>query len=129
MAQAAAVVINDGQATPVATTFNPAEVTPANSIFEDRSAGMSLGFRTMRVTYSRPTNTRPTTRASLEVVTPVTQLVGGVTSVAFTGRAKLEFILPNGMTDAQRKDLYAFVVNALSNTLVRGALRDLDPLY
>lgn len=129
MGQAANIVLSDGQATPVATTFTPEQVTPTLSTFADRSSGVPLAFRRLRATFSPATSQRPTHRASYEVVVPMTQTVNGVTSTVATMRAKLEVILPDASTDAQRKDLYAFMQNGLANTLVRGNLRDLDPLY
>lgn len=129
MAQASAITINDGQATPVATTFNPVAVTPALSSFADRSAGIALGFRQLQVRNTFASGKSTVNRSRFDVAIPVTQTVNGVTTVAYTLRAKVEFILPDGSTDANRKDLYAFVSNGLTNTLIRGAMRDLDPLY
>lgn len=129
MAQAAALVINDGQATPVATTFAPESVTPGLSSFADRSAGIALGFRRVTVSNTMANGKSTVNKARFSVAVPVTQVISGVTTVAYTLRANLDIILPDGATDAQRKDLYAFLKNGLSNTLIQGALRDLDPLY
>lgn len=129
MSQAAAIVLNDGQATPVAVTFSPERVTPERSIFADRSSGISLRFRRLNASFSPSVPNRPTNRSGLTVSVPVTSTVNGVTTVAFTMIGKLEFVLPDGSSDADRKDLYAFMQNALANTLLRGNLRDLDPLY
>jgi len=129
MSQAEAIILDDGAATPVATTFSPEKVTPEISVFADRLSGISLAFRRLRCAFSPSTPNRPTNRSMYEVIVPVTNVVDGVTVVAFTMRAKLEFVLPDGSTDQQRKDLYAFMLNGMSNALVRGNLRDLDPLY
>lgn len=129
MAQASAIVINDGQATPVATTFNPESVTPALSSFADRSTGIALAFRRLKISNSFASGKSVVNRAKLSIECPVTQVVAGVTSVAHTLRANIDIILPDGATDAQRKDLYAFCKNALAHSLVQGAMRDLDPLY
>jgi len=127
MSQAAPIVLNDGASSPV--TFSPERVTPESSVFADRSSGVSLRFRRLRVALSPATNTRSTNRASFEVTVPVTSVVNGVTSVAFTMRGKLEFILPDGSSDQDRKDLFAFMKNGLSDPLLIGNLRDLDPLF
>lgn len=129
MAQAASLVISDGAATPVAITFAPESVTPALSIFADRLTGISSAFRRIKVANAFASGKSVVNRSKLSVEYPVTSSVNGVTSVAYTLRANVDIILPDGSTDQQRKDLYAFLANALSNTLVRGALRDLDPLY
>lgn len=129
MAQAAAIAINNGASTPVEVTFSPEKVTPEVSVFADRSLGVSLGFPRLRLAFSPATSNRATNRSSFEVSMPVVADVDGVSVVAHTLRAKVDFILPDGCTDAQRKDLYAFVVNGLAHALVKGNLRDLDPLY
>lgn len=127
MAQAAAVVINNGSA--VAKTFNPERVTPELTVLSERTTGISLAYPRLKMTFSPATANRATNRSSFSVEIPITQVVDGVTSVAFTLRGKLELILPDGCTDAQRLDLYAFLTNGMANTLIRGNLRDLDPLY
>lgn len=129
MAQAAAITLADGQATPVNITFNPESVTPDSSIFVDRSSGVAAFFRRLTVRYSPASGTRKTVRTSYDVSVPVTATVDGVSTVVRTLRAKVDVILPDGSTDAERKDLYAFLKNGLANALIQGNLRDHDPLY
>lgn len=129
MGQAANIVLNDGQATPVAVTFSPESVTPALSSFADRTAGVASGFRRLKVSNAFAAGKSVVNRSKYSVEYPVTTTVNGVTTVAYVLRANLELILPDGSTDAERKNLYAFMANGLANALVRGALRDLDPLY
>jgi len=129
MAQAASITINDGQATPVATTFAPESVTPGLSSFADRSTGIALAFRRMRISNSFANGKSVVNRAKLSIELPVTQVISGVTSVAYTLRANVDIILPDGATTAQRNDLYAFLKNGLAHALITGACRDLDPLY
>jgi len=129
MPQAGNVIINDGQATPVAKTFTPESVTPQVSTFADRTSGIALGFQRIAVSTSFAKSAGSVNRTKYTVSVPVTQTVNGVTSVAYTLRANVEFIFPDGSTDAQRKDVYAYVVNGLQHTNVRASLRDLDPQY
>lgn len=129
MATAANIVIADGQATPANVTFSPESVTPAESEFVDRSTGVSAFFRRLVLKYSRASAKRNTTRTTLAFAVPVTATVEGSPQVIRTLRANIEYILPDGTTDAERKDLHAFVVNGLGNTLVRGSMRDHDPVY
>lgn len=127
MAQASAITINDGQATPVATTFNPERVTPELSLFADRATGVSAKFRRLSVRF-KPASQR--TKAELDISIPVWGvLTSGAEGVLRTLRAKVLLDLPDGCTDAERKDLYAFAYNGLNHTLIKGAMRDLDPLY
>lgn len=129
MAQASAIVINDGQATPVATTFSPESVTPALSSFADRLSGIAMLFRKVSISTTFAKGKSTVNKARMDITIPVGVTVNGQQAVARILRAKVELILPDGSTDAERKDLYAFTRNALANTLVQGAMRDLDPLY
>ena len=129
MAQATAIILNDGQATPVAVTFNPESVTPGLSVFADRATGISQAFRRLKISNAFVGGKSKVNRAKLSFEIPVTTIANGVTMTAYTLRANLDVILPDGATDAQRKDLYAFIRNGLANALITGAMRDLDPLY
>lgn len=129
MAAIAPITINDGQATPVAVTFNPENQAPGSTSFVDRATGISAGFRRLTVSNKFANSSSVVNRAKYSVEYPVMTTVNGVTSVAYTLRATVDVIEPTSSTDTERKNLYAFLVNGLANTLVRGAIRDLDPLY
>lgn len=129
MAQASNITINDGQATPVAKTFNPEAVTPSLSTFVERTAGIAAGFIRLSVSTLFSNGKRTTNRARFNVALPITAVVDGNTVVVRTLRANCDVILPDGCTDAERKDLYAYLYNGLNHTLIKGAVRDLDPLY
>lgn len=130
MAQAAAIILADGQTTPVNVTFNPEKVTPDVSTFVDRATGVASRFRRLTTRFLPAGNNRTVTRTALDVSIPVWgTLTSGAQGVLYTLRAKVEYSLPDGCSDAERKDLHAFVVNGLGNTLIRGNVRDLDPMY
>lgn len=129
MAQAASITINDGQATPVAVTFAPESVTPQQSSFADRTGGVALGFRRLGISNTFASGKSTVNKAVFTTAIPVLQTVNGVTTLVRTLRAKTEYILPDGSTDAERKDLHAFHKNGMAHALIQGAMRDLDPLY
>ena len=130
MAQKAAITINDGQATPVATTFSVESEENGNVYtFAERSAGIALGFRRLTLSTKLAKGAVQNTRSRFDVTLPVLSVVNGVSQVAYTCRATVDVTLPVACTDANRKDLHAFVVNGLQHALVRGAIRDLDPVY
>lgn len=129
MAQAANLVIADGQATPVNQTFAVESATPALTSFAERSSGISVGYRRIKVSNSFASGKNVVNKSKLTIEVPITQTVSGIVSVAYTLRANVELILPDPSTDAQRKDLYAFLKNGLANALIQGAMRDYDPLY
>lgn len=123
------LTINDGQATPVAKTFSPERVAPDSSIFTERTAGVSAGFKKLAVRYSAASAKRPTNKVNVDLDFPVLQTVNGVSSVAYAGRFRGEFTLPDVMTAAERADMHAFVANALDLTQVKAVIKDLDPMY
>lgn len=129
MAAIAPITINDGQATPVAVTFNPENQTPGSFSFVDRTSGVAIGFRRLSISSKFASGGALVNRAKYAVEYPITASVNGVTTSAYVLRANVDVILPVASTDAERKNLFAFLVNGLQNTLVRGAVRDLDPLY
>lgn len=129
MPQASNLVIADGQATPVNTTFAVEQATPALSSFADRGVGTAAGFRRIKVGNRFASAKSPINRSMMTLEMPTLQIVNGISSVAYVTRAKVEFLFPDTATDADRKNAYAFVKNALGNSSVQGALRDLDPFY
>lgn len=124
-----ALIIENGEATPVAKSFNPERVAPELSTFTERSAAVSAGFTRLSVGYSPASSKRATNRVDVSVDYPVLQTVNGVSSVAFTGRFKGYFVIPDVMTSADRANMAAFVANSLDNPQIRGVVKDLDPLY
>lgn len=129
MAAIAPITINDGQATPVAVTFSPENQNPGAFSFVDRTAGVAVGFRRLSISNKFANSASKVNRAKFAVEYPVTSVVNGITTAAYILRANVDVILPEAATDADRKNLYAFLANGLNHTLVRGAVRDLDPLY
>lgn len=121
--------INNGAATPVAKSFAPEQVSPQLSTFTERSAASSSGFMRLSVSLSPASGKRATNRINIDFDYPVVSVVNGVNTVAYVGRFKGYFVMPDTMTSAERADLAAFVANALDNTQVRAVIKDLDPLY
>lgn len=127
MAQAAAIVLADGQPTPVNVTFNPERVTPEVSVFADRTTGVSVKYPRLSLRFAQ-SGTK--VLAGFNVSYPVWgTLPSGAEGVLRTLRAKVSYELPDGCTDAERKNLHAFTKNGLAQTLIQGLMRDLDPLY
>lgn len=124
-----ALSINNGAATPVAKSFAPEQVTPALTTFTERSAASSVGFLRLGIGFSAANSRRPTNRVNVDFDMPVMQVVDGINKVAYIGRFRGYFVVPDQMTSAERADLAAFVANALDNAQVRAVVKDLDPLY
>ena len=124
-----ALTINDGAATPVAKTFSPERVTPELTTFTERTASSSAGFARLGIGFSPASSKRATNRIDISLDLPVLQTVNGVSSVAYVGRFKGYFVVPDVMTASERANLAAYVANALDATSVRAVIKDLDPLY
>lgn len=124
-----ALTINNGAATPVAKSFAPERVAPDQSSFTERSSGVSAGFVRLTTRFSPASAKRSTNRVDVDLDLPVLNTVNGVSTVAYVGRFKGYFVIPDTMTAAERADLAAYVANALDNTQIRSVIKDLDPLY
>jgi len=127
-----AITLADGQATPANIAFNPEAITPALSTFVDRSSGISMSYRRLSVRWepNKGTTGSRYSRNQFNVSYPVYGVLpSGASGVKYTLRANVTLDLPDGCTDAERKDIYAFAKNGLANALVTGALRDYDPMY
>lgn len=124
-----ALTINDGSATPVAKSFQPERVAPDSSSFTERSSGISAGFTRLTVGFSPASSSRATNRVDVSVDLPILQTVNGVSTVAYVGRFKGYFVIPDVCTAADRANLHAYVANALSNPTVKAVVKDLDPMY
>ena len=129
MPTASAISINDGQATPVAHTFEPNQVNNGSATFVDRDATTSAGQKQLILGFSPSSAKRSTTRVSIRFNYPVEQVVDGVTRVAYTARFNGDVVIPDIMTQAERDNLGAFIMNALANSVVNGMVSDLDPVY
>lgn len=123
------LTINDGSATPVAKTFAPLEVAPSSSVFAEKSAGISAGYTLLTVTFDRARANRKTNKIGISLALPIVGIVNGVSTVTDTGRFSGTFTVPDNFTAQNRADLHAFVANALNNALLKGVVKDLDPLY
>lgn len=124
-----ALSINNGAATPVAKSFAPEQVSPALATFTERTATASAGYMRLSVSLSPANGKRTTNRVNVDFDLPVLSTVNGISTVAYVGRFKGYFVIPDSMTAAERADLAAFVANALDNTQIRAIIKDLDPLY
>lgn len=142
MAARANVVINDGQATPVAHTFNPNAGdgnVPGVSVisYEDRSGGIQVGFPVITISTRRPTKQLKNHKVTFTVKSPTLEVVSnstvsGITpapTVAYDVLFKGEFVLPERSTLAARKDLLAYARNLFANAVVTSAVHDLEAAW
>lgn len=129
MATFADIVLNDGQTTPVARTFKVKLNDMQATVWEERSAGVPIGYAIVRV----QTKDTPTVRkVSLSVSVPTLEAVAGSNPSGFTPAPKVayihrfsgEFILPQRGSTQERKNVKAFITNLLGNATITSIIND-----
>lgn len=141
MSAIANIIVNDGLATPVAHTFSPASTSAGIALLEDRVSGIFIGFNKMTFSLTRPTGPSQTAnrnlKLSLKIETPKLETVSNNTysgiapapTVSYRPVAELICTLPERCTLQDRKDLQAFIKNALSNAFVTDAFEKYELPY
>lgn len=145
MAARSPLVVNDGQATPVAHTFKPINVSDDVNYYVDNTGGIAAGFQTLSASLREPVPMKNRGSSTDErnykcVVTcevPVLESTSAATGTgippaptrAYTLRARCEFMLPERSTLQNRKDLLAYVKNALATTTITNMVVDLEDVW
>lgn len=141
MAQIANIVINDGQAVPVAHLFAPAKAIADMAVLEDRAAGIYIGYNKLTFALTRPkgpsNSASRNLRLSIKVETPKMEVVSNGTvsgiapapTVSYRPVAEVVCTFPERCSLQDRKDLQAFVKNAFSNAFVTNAFENYELPY
>lgn len=145
----AALILANGEATPVNHTFTPLGQNKETGFwwFEDQSPRVAstsslgwprIGIRTRRANDAGPGDDAKTrvNRVELVVAMPYLETVGtsdsGLTpppTVAYVERAKVEFLLPARDSIADRKDALAYPKNLLGHATVVDIVQNLTNIY
>jgi len=145
MSAKANIVINDGQATPVAHTFSPRGPVDSNGyhIYEDRVGGIAIGFPLLMFRVKSPTSGAQVSQSNrvyrvgmslsvptMEVTSPQTGTgIQPAPTVSYVHRANVEYLLPERGTLAQRKDLNAYTKNFLANAVWTTAVETFEGVW
>lgn len=146
MAALANIIINDGQATPVAHTFSPSGPDKNGvSYLADRSGGIPLGYPTMSLDLREPLVAKPGQASSsnriykvtLGIIVPTLETATGSTSggyapvpqLAYETAVRIEFRLPERSALQSRKDILAYAKNLLGHATVVSMVQDLEAVY
>lgn len=138
MTAIAALTLNDGQASPVAHTFNPVNIDSAGvAKWADRVGGIALGYPVITMSVRNPTAGNRNYKLTIKVVTPVLEITSPSTGTgiqpaptkAYDLTSVTEIVLPERSTLAQRKDLIAFHRNLFANAVVTNAVQDFESIY
>lgn len=136
----ASLVINDGQATPVAHTFAPARITADNgkviALFEDRVSGILVGYWRLRSEVS-PVNSNKMyklrfiiERATLETLSNNTSSgINPAPTLAYYTTAALEIWAHQRSTVAERKDARTLMANMLANANIQAVIDNIEAFY
>lgn len=111
------IVINDGQATPVAKTFVPLfKDSKGVAWYEDQSGASTIGFPRIGISLTRPTlagagvtSTNRVAKVTITIALPTVDAVATLPTVAYVERARIEFDLPERTTLVERRTARTYV--------------------
>lgn len=125
----AALSIKDGLATPVARTFSPSAQTGTRVEFSERSASIASGFKILSHELRKPVGKDGAHRFIIGLYLPTVAVVGGVDAVVRSSSAKVELNVSQNSTLQERRDLLAFVANALDLTSFMASVDNIEPFF
>lgn len=135
----ATITINDGQAAPVAHTFTARRIDQSVAKWQDISSGIAVGFPTITASLREPVRGGKNSiyKANVKIVLPVLEVVNsstysGITPAptkAYDVIANFEVLMPERSTLADRKNIHAYVVNALNQVDLKSMIVDLNMVY
>jgi len=128
------VVLNDGQATPVAHTFSARGASPSLATYLDMANGTQVGLGKITLANKATPGAGGSWKTEARITIPVMEAISGsvggydpAPKVAFELFAKLEIVCPNRATLAQRKDILAYAKNLAAHASVSALVVDFDP--
>lgn len=133
MATFADITLADGLATPVNHTFKAKTCSGRVAVWEDRVSGIPVGFNKLSVETKDNDIVR---RVRFSIAVPTLEAVAGANDRGFTPAATVayvhrfngEFLLPQRGVALNRKDMLAYVKNALSNAVLAAIITDGDEI-
>lgn len=125
------LTISDGQSTPVSHSFEPVLTTGNDSKYADRSGGIPMGYPLVLLSQKDPQNGSRNYRMQFNIVLPTveTDAVTGQNVVRRTARFNGEFVLPEGSSLQERKDILAYAKNLLANAVTTAVVQNLEHVY
>lgn len=133
MAAQANLVLNDGQTTPVAKTFSNRGADLSLAKWKDISGGIAIGMPEVTLGSKENASSSGSYKTELRIILPVLETLSGdsggylaVPKIAYKMFGKVELVSPNRATLQNRKDIFAFVANAMANGQIKAAFVDFD---
>lgn len=140
MAVQAAIVLADGQAVPVSKTFNPRGVNTTTNgkryaLWREQSALNAAGFLVLSELYSLP-GTSGVEKLEYTIKIPTLQTVGTgasgtvpVPQELYATIARVGLVVPQVATQAELKDIVAYVKNFTASAYFSNAVLSRDPAW
>lgn len=125
----AAITLADGATTPVNHTFAPVTTDGAAAEWADRSPASPAGFLKMNHEVGQPASPSAAYRVKIGFNIPVMATVDGVPTVVRNSSASVTFNFSTQSSEQERKDMLAYVKNALSNSSIATSVTNIEPFY
>lgn len=134
MAQAADITLySDGATALEPHVFKPQSVTPQSATFIDRSGQSSAGHPTFILGLNTRKSGRSTDHVTERLNFPIERQVGdpayGQYEVVGVARAKIEYILPDTMTAAEKEDFFNLVDQGNGHAVTKLYVTDQEPVW
>lgn len=139
MAAISSITLNDGQATPVAHTFNPDSIENGIATWLDRSGGIAIGYPSCTTSLRKPLKGSPKKiyQAQIKLTIPILEVTSPSTSTGIqpapTRAFDMEFIgtfkLPERSAKTHRADVLAYAKSVLTTAVVKALIEDLENVY
>lgn len=127
MPQAANIVINDGESTPVAHTFVPSKISDLVAVLY--GPGTTLATRERLTITKREATATVAGKLNIKIELPVEQTVDGQVVLGYQQMSSQDFVLAPKSTKQNRKNLRLLSANVLLNSIVASMIDDQDFMY
>jgi len=125
----AALTINDGAATPVAHTFSVSGTTGSKATWLDKVSGIPVGYSRLEHEVREAKSATGAHRVVVSFSLPTLATVDGVQVRVRVSSAQLALNFAQDSTLQERKDMVAYVINALSDSTVKPSLYNIEGFY
>lgn len=125
----ATLTVNDGQASPVAHSFDPVTTDGSLAKWADRSPSIPAGFRTISEEVLPPANGRTVYKITFGYYNPTVATVDGSDQVVRFSSAQVVLNIAPDSSLQERKDLLAYVANSLGLSTIKTSVQNLEPHY
>lgn len=122
-----AITIAD--ATPANHVFTPITKALDGALFKNRESVTAAGQMDIILAMSLASSKRATNRVDVRFNHPFEVTADGITTVRDIARYSGQYVLPQGMTAADRARFAAMVSNLVASAIVNAYVEDLDPAY